>query len=158
MGALRAVELNAFGMQGVGKIYNDYLKGNLDRDDEVTVVHAPESLNFMPLSEALVNIRYTFKKAQAKGIIDANCCLNLIELADSTFYKERSYNLIINRSVNAGLINETQAKRLIIWLASNKINQKREDAMDLVRNIGHIQNDCPFEFLESQIWKDNISI
>ena len=37
LGALRAVELKKFGMMGIGKIFNLFLKGVIDSDDEVAV-------------------------------------------------------------------------------------------------------------------------
>ncbi len=37
LGALRAVELNKFGMKGVGKIFEIFRKGIIDSDDEVAV-------------------------------------------------------------------------------------------------------------------------
>src|SRR6185503_9427900 len=40
MGALRAAELAAFGMEGVGVIYEAFKRGELDADDEVAVAHA----------------------------------------------------------------------------------------------------------------------
>ncbi len=39
MGALRAAELETFGMRGVGWVYRAFRKGTLDRDDEVAVRH-----------------------------------------------------------------------------------------------------------------------
>ena len=41
MGALRAAELHAFGMVGVGRIFADYRDGVLEADDEVAVLHGP---------------------------------------------------------------------------------------------------------------------
>jgi len=63
MGALRAAELSSFGMIGVGKVFESYFKGETNRDDEVAIVHAPQEMNFTPLSEPLANIRPTLAKA-----------------------------------------------------------------------------------------------
>lgn len=46
MGALRAAELAAFGMEGVGKIYKYYASGDLQDDDEVTITHGPRELGY----------------------------------------------------------------------------------------------------------------
>ena len=43
MGALRAAELDAFGMRGVGTVYRAYADGVLEDDDEVAVAHAGRS-------------------------------------------------------------------------------------------------------------------
>src|ERR671911_1826051 len=42
LGALRAVELEKFGMKGIGKIFQLYKTGKLNADDEVAVTFAPE--------------------------------------------------------------------------------------------------------------------
>ena len=65
MGALRAAELAAFGMEGVGAIFAAYQSGALEDDDEVAVIHGPAESGFRPLSVALVNIRATLSAAAA---------------------------------------------------------------------------------------------
>ena len=40
MGALRAAELDEFGMRGIGEVYRAYADGTLEDDDEVAVAHA----------------------------------------------------------------------------------------------------------------------
>ena len=65
MGALRAAELHAFGMEGFGWIYRAFRRGVLQDDDEVCVLHAIPELNFEPLSEAMVNIRYSLRRMRA---------------------------------------------------------------------------------------------
>ena len=68
MGALRASELDAFGMEGIGEIYELYKQGELVSDDAVALIFESES--FKPLSEPLVNIRYNLGLAEERGIID----------------------------------------------------------------------------------------
>ena len=41
IGALRAAELAAFGMEGVGTIFELYRDGVLEDDDEVAIAHGP---------------------------------------------------------------------------------------------------------------------
>jgi len=41
MGALRAAELDAFGMVGAGRIYECYRSGRIEADDEVAVTYNP---------------------------------------------------------------------------------------------------------------------
>ncbi len=69
MGALRAAELAAFGMEGVGAIFEAYRDGALEDDDEVAVVHGPAESGYRALSVALVNIRHTLAAAEAQSVI-----------------------------------------------------------------------------------------
>ena len=70
MGALRAAELHEFGMVGVGQIFEMFRDGVLEDDDEVALQHGPEELNYLPVSEPLVNIRATLKHAFEEGVIE----------------------------------------------------------------------------------------
>src|ERR1700689_4413631 len=69
MGALRAAELHAFGMRGVGRIFEAFRDGELEDDDEVAVVHGPAELGHVQASEAMVNIRATLARAETVGIL-----------------------------------------------------------------------------------------
>src|SRR5512146_1724722 len=69
MGALRAAELAAFGMRGVGEVYCAYAQGELEDDDEVAVAHADAGQGFRPLSDAMVDVRATLAVAVAAGVV-----------------------------------------------------------------------------------------
>ena len=68
LGALRAVELEKFGMVGIGKIFELYKKGKVHADDEVAVTFAEDKQILQ--SEAMIDIRFNLFLAQRKGIID----------------------------------------------------------------------------------------
>ena len=57
LGALRAVELRNFGMQGFGSVYDYYLRNQGTGDDEVGLIHSDSSLNYRHLSIPLINLR-----------------------------------------------------------------------------------------------------
>ena len=59
MGALRAAECSAFGMVGIGSIYDDYADGRLIDDEAVALVHAPAELGWLPLSVPWVDYQPT---------------------------------------------------------------------------------------------------
>ena len=65
MGALRASELDVFGMVGVGRIYECYRSARIEADDEVAVTYSP--VTGEQLSEPLVNVRYQLKAAELDG-------------------------------------------------------------------------------------------
>src|ERR1043166_5669810 len=68
-GALRAAELAPLGMRGIGNIYRLYRRASIADDDEVCVTHAIEELDFMPLSEPMISIRYTLRDLRHRGVI-----------------------------------------------------------------------------------------
>src|SRR5437867_11228242 len=63
MGALRAAELESFGMEGVGSIFEAYRTGAWGDDDEVAVAQAPAELGCRALSDAMVDSRHTLALA-----------------------------------------------------------------------------------------------
>src|SRR5918996_70263 len=108
---LRAAELHSFGMVGVGRIFEAYRSGALEPygdapfedDDEVAVIHGPPETGYVALSEAMVNIRATLARAEAKGVIEAASRDALAALAKRLFYHERSYGRLLDLAADAPL-------------------------------------------------------
>ena len=70
MGALRAAELDRFGMRGIGEVYRAYADGVLEDDDEVAVAHAGAEDGFQAMSDPMVDIRATLDAAVSNGIVE----------------------------------------------------------------------------------------
>ena len=87
IGALRAAELHSFGMLGFGWVYRAFRRGVLQDDDEVCVLHAVPELGFVPLSEAMVNIRYSLRRMRNRGQLSRES-----ESRIASFLKERHFS------------------------------------------------------------------
>jgi hypothetical protein len=139
MGALRAVELEPFGMIGIGDIFRAYRDGEIEDDDEVAVQHGPAELGYPPLTEAMVNVRATCDAAAQAGILlseerAAICCA-----AKSLFYKYRTWGRILADGAAGGVADEA-FERFAQWRVANTIDVKRRDALRLVDAV---LNHCP---------------
>lgn len=134
IGALRAAELDAFGMRGVGRIYEDFRDGVLEDDDEVAVLHGPEELGYPPVTEAMVNIRATAEAAARAGIIDAALASRLADIGKALFYKERGYEAVLRAAIASGVPGDSLS-RLAVWLKRGRADQKREDAEAMLAAI-----------------------
>jgi hypothetical protein len=134
IGALRAAELDVFGMGGIGRIYEQFRDGVLEDDDEVAVLHGPEELLYPPLTEAMVNMRATFDEAARIGMLTPDVAARLTAIAKSLFYKERTYDAVLARAAASGL-SATTLRDVAAWLPSNRIDQKRRDADALLAAI-----------------------
>jgi hypothetical protein len=132
MGALRAAELHAFGMQGVGRIFEAYRDGVLEDDDEVAIAHGPASEGFRPLSEAMVNLREGLRLARADDVIGAGEFEALVAGAKETFYAERTWDAVRRRAVELGLDAAT-VRRLMEYRRPG--NLKGLDALALIRTM-----------------------
>jgi hypothetical protein len=134
MGALRAAELEPFGMTGIGAIFRDYRSGRIERDDEVAVLHAPAEEGYRQLSEALVDMRATLASAARARIVSAKTAFALERIASATFFKDRSWHRTVKLAVAEGL-PKRQLARLSEWLPGNRVEQKRRDALALVATM-----------------------
>jgi len=152
MGALRAIELSGFGMIGIGRIFQDFAKGVLEDDDEVTIVHGSVESGYRAASDAMVNIRYTLQAAAASGVIEVSLQEELCKIAKDMFYAERAFTSLIDKARSVGL-SKLQLDNLAEWLPGNYVNQKKEDAVEMLiamRNhlIGQTASSAPNFVLE----------
>jgi len=134
IGALRAAELYPFGMRGVGRIFAAYHDGVLCDDDEVAMLHGPEELGYPAVTEAMVNIRATLERAAAAGVLDGWLVARLTEIGKALFYKERSWEAILQLAAGRGL-QSIQLDGFEAWLCSERVNQKAADAMEMIASI-----------------------
>jgi hypothetical protein len=125
MGALRAAELDAFGMHGIGAVYRAYAGGALEDDDEVAVAHGDAADGFRPLSDAMVDIRATLEAAAAAGVVTAEAAAAVEARAKAAFYPRR---LLLG-----ALGPDDEALRQ--WLPANRVQLKRRDALTLLETI-----------------------
>jgi len=126
MGALRAAELHPH-MQGVGLIYRWYRRVALAPDDAVAVLHGPAEVNSPPLTEALVDMRRTLKRAGRAGALPPALCGRLAAVAGATGFRDRTWLRIVSRACP----EEPQAhwKAALAALQRHAVRQKRIDAL-----------------------------
>jgi len=137
MGALRAAELQDHGMLGHGKIYQAYASGELQDDDEVAVVHGPAETGFMPLTDAMVDIREAIGHAEIEGVLTAEEAVAAIGCAKAHHFKVRNLNKVLH-----AVLQQSQTARQISqtleWFASRPAGAKANDAHDLLTNLDSI--------------------
>ena len=134
MGALRAAELDVFGMEGVGYVYQAFSAGLLQDDDDVAVTHATAEYGYRQASEAMVNIRATLAGAARQGVIGDDTARLLERCTKGLFYADRSYERLCRTGGESGApAKEIDALRR--WLPSGRIDVKRADAMQMLEVI-----------------------
>jgi hypothetical protein len=132
IGALRAAELHTFGMKGVGHVYELFRDGVLQDDDEVAVLHGPEALGYVGLTEAMVNVRVTVEAAVRRGVLEATTAADVVSAAKSLFYKSRTYDAIMQALAKAGV---TDVGRIGPRLSVDRVDQKRADALAMIAQM-----------------------
>ena len=157
MGALRAAELHSFGMRGVGRIFEAYRDGALTDDDEVALTHGPEELGYPGLSEPMVNIRATLECAVSEGLIPDASQTELLTLAKAQYYQSRTWETVLAAAKGKAVRPEDIAA-LRAWLPAGSIDQKRQDAHELIVALVHLLDNDPahmradFAFEWTEMW------
>lgn len=134
MGALRASEMDIYGMEGVGEIYRAYKSGHLVSDDEVALIFDPFS--WVPRSEPLVNIRFNLDLAWQKGVISASCKDRLFHFAQAQYFPDRTYEHMLSDA--AGLVPEKELQCFREFLVREKRDFKMEDALLALKRVQEI--------------------
>ena len=133
MGALRAAELAAFGMVGVGSIFEAFANGSLEDDDEVAVAHGPAETGFLAVSDAMVNIRATLAAARVQSIIGETTAATLERIAKDLFYPDRAYATVLRRALGSPGAVPAEVAAFAAWLPTGRVDQKRQDAVSMLR-------------------------
>ncbi len=137
IGALRAVELEKFGMLGIGKIFRLYKRGILEDDDEVAVTFS--EYDYTLHSEAMIDIRYTLYHAYKASIISKESMKKITRIAKSIYFPYRSYDSILEKA--KGIISEEEIYALHEYIKCCRRSLKEEDSLKLLEYIkSHIIN------------------
>lgn len=134
MGALRVAETAAYGARGFGAIFDAYASGELTDDDEVAVAHAGAEWEYRSLSDAMVNIRQTLRRAHEAGVLDPDQHALTVDLAKRRFFPERSYGTLLADAEQAGLPAEVLAA-LREFVRTSAVDAKRDDAVGLLSHV-----------------------
>lgn len=127
IGALRAVEMEQFGMIGVGAIFGAYARGAITGDDEVALIHAAADHDWRPLSTPLVDVRATLCRARRHGIVGRKEARALFEAAASIHYADRDWRSICAAAGKWGVHGFED------WLRQGAVAQKQADAVACIR-------------------------
>lgn len=133
LGALRAVELEKFGMKGIGKIFQLYKNGIINADDEVAVTFTRE--NNILQSEAMIDIRFNLFLAYKKGIITNQTKKRIAKIAKNIYFPFRNYEDIIKLTQQQfpSIYNELESFRS--YILKNRDSLKARDAIKLLKYL-----------------------
>lgn len=133
MGALRASETEAFGMIGIGRVFELYKNKSVESDDEVAVICDPRTNE--ALSEALVNIRATIEKAVEESVLTVEEGKLFLETATGIYYPDRIYDHFIDLLKNETASSDSVSKFEEWILNGNAKDIKKEDAVSALKYV-----------------------
>jgi len=129
LGALRAAELDRFGMIGVGAIYAAYRDGGIESDAAVMVSHAPAELGHRPLTLALVDAEAVLHAARL-GPTERRA---LLAIARGLNFRVRSWAAIF--AAFADRVGAAAAERVAGVIAGAAFSQKERDTAELLERL-----------------------
>lgn len=135
LGALRAVELEKFGMVGIGKVFQLYKSGKVIADDEVAVTFAQEGDDYRLQSEAMIDIRYNLFLAHKKAIISKKTKVAISKVAKEIYFPHRNYAHIAEESKNRHPNLAKEIDSFVSYVASNRKSLKEIDAIRLIHYL-----------------------
>lgn len=149
LGALRAAECAEFGMEPVGAIAMSYLDGARIDDGDVCLAHAPEEMEFMPLSEPLVDAEATIATMRATGVASPSEADALLAAAHSLYFGDRTADAMAEQ---AALPQFAERYR------EHRVSAKAADALLLVERLralphGLARPPRDWSFVPSEPWR-----
>lgn len=133
LGALRAVELEKFGMKGIGKIFQLFKNGILNADDEVAVTFVRDK-NILQ-SEALIDIRFNLFLAYKKGIITKQTKKRFVKTAKNTYFPFRNYEDIARLTEEQFPSIHDELENFRDYILKNRDSLKARDARKLLKYL-----------------------
>src|SRR5213593_1827882 len=136
LGALRAVELEKFGMKGIGKIFQLFKNGILNADDEVAVTFVRDK-NILQ-SEAMIDIRFNLFLAYKKGIISRQTKKRFVKVAKNIYFPFRNYDDIITLTQKSFPSVYDEIENFRNYILKNRDSLKARDAIKLLKFFKNI--------------------
>jgi hypothetical protein len=150
LGALRAAECHSFGMEPVGEIARAYASGARVEDADVCLAHAPAELDFMPLSEPLVDVEASVARLLDLDRVSGEQAWRWLNAARDLYFADRTIEAMLERAgLPAALGTEYR---------SHRVGVKARDALALVERLqalpeGRVPPPSDWRFRASDPWR-----
>ena len=141
IGALRAVELEKFGMVGIGKIFELFKSGTTNADDEVAVTfHPGDGVSIQ--SEAMIDIRFNLFIAHKKNIITKRTKHIIAKTAKSIYFPYRNYSNVIEETRTKFPELSMQLDSFSSYINHHRLSLKEIDAIKVIKYIKVAYEKC----------------
>ena len=137
MGAIRAVELEAYGMIGKGEVFEYYKKHPETSDDEIGLIHE-KSYPYTPITIPLVNLRILLTKL-SKGK-DKDAIKNSIRYLSTISFDKRFFNINYYQQENITQKQEEEIKLAMSLYEDFKTNDLANSIEELTTIDDSIEN------------------
>jgi TfuA protein len=141
IGALRAVELEKFGMVGIGKVFELFKNGVTNADDEVAVTFHPGDGGSIQ-SEAMIDIRFNLFIAYKEKIITERTKYIIAKIAKSNYFPYRNYSNVIEQTRRKFPELSRELDSFSSYINQHRISLKEIDAIKVIKYIKVAYEKC----------------
>jgi TfuA protein len=128
------VELEKFGMVGIGKIFELFKNGTTNADDEVAVTfHPGDGVSIQ--SEAMIDIRFNLFIAHKKNIIAKRTKHIIAKTAKSIYFPYRNYSNIIEETRTKFPELSRELDSFSSYINHHRLSLKEIDAIKVIKYI-----------------------
>lgn len=120
LGAIRAYEMRHHGVRGFGWVYAQFARYTDFRDDELCLLHLPDP-PYLPLTEALVNLRYALEQRGATCGITPGAASAVVRVLRGLWFGDRTPERISTVLRESAGIDAAAARRLLHWMDRHRI-------------------------------------
>lgn len=136
MGALRALELEPYGMIGLGTIFEWYRTGRIEGDDEVALLHGVAEMDYRPLTLPLVDVRHVLAELEAEDVLTPPQVSTILSEFKCMGHETRTLNALLGLvQARGGEVAEVRRR-----LSDSRRSLKAQDARRALRILA---NDLP---------------
>jgi hypothetical protein len=139
VGALRATELEQYGMGGIGTIFQWFKNEQLFEDDAVMVKY--NQCTCERLSDPLVNMIFGFSRAVRDGIITPNDERILLAIARKIYFLDRTYSRVFQEAEVS--VPRERLSALSDYLSLHECDLQRRDAVCLLQSVPWYLHNLP---------------
>ena len=129
-GALRAAELQDYGMKGYGDVFHDFATGKQSNDADVLCQYTEQDGLFLRTSESLVNVLASLGAAHSAGILDDTMFNRLSQRARELYWRERTWEQIFLPELFA---SAEACEKGFTWVKAHPVDIQRQDAIELLQ-------------------------
>lgn len=138
-------------MQGFGEIFAAYRRGDLIDDHEVAVDHGPADIGYPILTEPLVNIRWTLKKAIEKGVVNFQEAEELLAKAINLPFRDLNWAALDCPHVAEMAIDQKRCDAATLIEALHATHRKQDDLPPPAFSLNRTRHWIAFEDRHGQI-------
>lgn len=153
-GAIRAAELDTYGMHGIGAAYRLFRRGALTDEDEPCLLHGDRSTGYIQLTYPMLNVRCTLRKMRRSHLIEAVAERDIAAALKKIHFTQRNPEVV--RLVFQDY-ESCSPGRLWSYFLSCYTDVKRRDACALFHALGSpreraVRSRRQWEFPQTSFW------